>query len=102
MKRCCQFFCLSFTLFPFFMSGQNFNPKTVLPKSLTKFYFGMSLDNFTDKNKMAAAVNASSSIRIEYQENAPAIEIKKVTYYFDADNNKPLYEMIIEFNDLQS
>lgn len=102
MKRCCQVFCFSLFILPLFAGAQNFNPKNVLPKTLTKYSFGMSLDNFTDKNKMATAVDGGQSFRIEYQDNAPSKEIKKVTYYFDADNNRPLYEMIIEFNDLQS
>jgi len=102
MKRSHQVsFCL-FVLFPFFIQAQNFNAKTVLPKSLSKYSFGMTLDNFTDKNKLATPVSNSLSFRIEYQDMAPAKDIKKVTYYFDAENNKPLYEMIIEFNDIRS
>jgi len=91
-----------FLLFPFFIQAQNFNAKTILPKSLSKYSFGMSLDNFTGKNNAATRIVTGTSFRIEYQDITPAKDIKKVTYYFDAENNQPLYEMIIEFNDQQS
>jgi|GEM_PF-3183957 len=102
MKRSFRLSCCLFLLFPFFIQAQSFNAKAILPKALSKYSFGMSLDNFTNKNKVATAVENGMSFRLEYQDAAPAKDIKKVTYYFDAENNKPLYEMIIEFKDLQS
>ena len=97
--RVCCMLCLAV---PFIIQAQNFDPKNVLPKSIAQYNFGMSLDDFTNKNKSAIPINGSMSFRIEYQDNAPAKDIKRIVYYFDADDNKPLYEMIIEFNDLQS
>jgi hypothetical protein len=102
MKRCYRLCCALFLLFPFIIHAQNFDPKTVLPKALTKYNFGMGLDDFINKNKLATPAGGSMSFRLEYQDNAPAKDIKKVVYYFDAENDKPLYEMIIEFKDLQS
>src|SRR5215813_3414300 len=94
--------CILCLLFPFIIQAQNFNSKNVLPKSLSKYNFGMRLDDFTEKNKSASHVDGSIDFRVVYQQNAPGDNIKKVVYYFDADDNKPLYEMIIEFADLQS
>jgi hypothetical protein len=102
MKRSHRVLACLLVSLPFFIQAQSFNAKNILPKSLSKYSFGMSLDNFTDKNKLATPIGNSSSFRIEYQDMAPAKDIKKVTYYFDAENSKPLYEMIIEFNDLKS
>jgi hypothetical protein len=94
---------LSMCLFlPFIASSQKFNAKSTLPKSLNQYHFGMSLDDFTRKNKSASAAEGSSSFRIEYLDKQAGTDIRQVTYYFDAENNKPLYEMIIQFNDLQS
>jgi len=86
-------------LLPFVILAQDFKPETVLPKSLTKYKFGMSLDDFKKKNKLATDAQASTSFRTEYRQTKIGKDIKQVTYYFDAENNKPLYEMIIEFND---
>jgi hypothetical protein len=102
MKHYCRIWSCLFLLFPFIIQAQNFNPRTVLPKSLSKYNFGMSLDNFTDKNKLATPAKTKQSFRIEYQDLASVDDIKKVTYYFDAENEKPLYEMIIEFADTKS
>lgn len=84
---------------PLIGPAQKFDPKTVVPKSLVKYNFGMSLDDFTKKNKSATTANGAMSFRIEYQDKNAAPDIKNVIYYFDAENNKPLYEMIIEFKD---
>jgi hypothetical protein len=96
--RICCGLCL---LLPLASLAQNFNPKTVLPKSLAKYSFGMSLDNFTKQNKSATTGEAGMSFRLEYKDNNAGKDLKAVTYYFDAENNKPLYEMIIEFKDAQ-
>lgn len=92
--------CFSLVLLlPFIILAQNFKPETVLPKSLAKYKFGMSLDDFIKKNKSATVSGAEMTFRMEYNQKDAAKDIKQVTYYFDAENNKPLYEMIIEFND---
>ena len=96
--RICCCLCL---MLPFITIAQNFNPKTVLPKSLVKYDFGMSFDDFAKKNKSATAAKARTSFRLEYLDKDAGQDLKGVTYYFDAENNKPLYEMIIEFKDAQ-
>jgi hypothetical protein len=100
MKPYFKIFCCLFLL-PFISQAQKFDPKTVVPKSLVKYSFGMSLDDFTKKNKSATTTDGMSS-RIEYNDKNADQDIKNVTYYFDAENDKPLYEMIIAFKDLQS
>lgn len=100
MKSYLKIFACFFLSLPLLTYAQTFDPKTVVPKSLTKYNFGMTLDDFADKNK--TAVMRSSSFRIEYQDENPDADIKQVTYYFDADNNRPLYEMIIVFNDVKN
>ena len=102
MKACSIVSCALCLMVSFTIRAQNFDPKNVLPKSLAQYRFGMSLDDFTGKNKTATLLDGKQSFRIEYQEIAPATDIRKVTYYFDADDNKPLYEMIIEFNSVES
>lgn len=88
-------------LIPFSSPAQKFNPKSAVPKSLGQYSFGMSLDNFTKKNK-TATTSGSMSFRIEYLEKDAGQDIKNVTYYFDAEDDQPLYEMIIQFNDVQA
>jgi hypothetical protein len=86
---------------PLFMAAQNFDSKSVVPKSLNKYSFGMSVDAFTEINKSATLKNSPFAFRAEYQEKNPDSDIKEVTYYFDEDNDRPLYEMIIAFNDVK-
>ena len=86
---------------PLVMAAQNLDTKSVVPKSLNKYSFGMSVDAFTVINKSATLRHSSLTSRTEYQEKNPDSDIKEVTYYFDDDNNRPLYEMIIAFNDVK-
>jgi hypothetical protein len=102
MQKVQRSFIALLVMLPFFTTAQNFNAKSVVPKNLNQYRFGMSLDDFTRKNQSAKTITGNSSFRIEYTDKNVGGNIKHVTYYFDADNNKPLYEMIIQFNDLNS
>jgi len=102
MKNYYRILCSLCLLAPFLSLAQKFDPKTVLPKSLAQYRFGMGLNDFTTKNKSATTSSSGMSFRLEYQEKDAGKDIKQVTYYFDAENNKPLYEMIIQFKDRQS
>ncbi|MFI5131449.1 MAG: hypothetical protein ACHQFX_15715 [Chitinophagales bacterium] len=102
MKSCFRIFVCFCLLVPFVSPAQNFNAKTVLPKNLSQYRFGMSLDDFTKKNKSATTAEGNMSFRIEYLDKDAGNDIKQVLYYFDAENEKPLYEMIIQFNDVKS
>jgi hypothetical protein len=88
-------FCI---LIPGFVLAQNFAPKTVIPSKLAKYGFGMTLDAFKEKNKTAAvSPYTQNDFRIEAKEIITGNNYTAVTYYFDNETNKPLYEMIIEF-----
>ncbi|HKC36626.1 MAG TPA: hypothetical protein VKB95_11210 [Chitinophagaceae bacterium] len=87
---------------PFISFGQKFDPKTVVPKNLAQYKFGMGLDDFQKKNISATTAGDNASFRVEYLDKNAGNNIKQVIYYFDAENKKPLYEMIIQFNDAQS
>jgi hypothetical protein len=88
-------FCI---LMPGFALAQEFNPKTVVPVKLTKYDFGMTLKAFKEKNKTAVEIlNTGNDFRIELKDVKAGSEFKSVTYFFNAENNKPLYEMIIDY-----
>lgn len=96
-KTACLIFLFIITI-PVFTISQNFDPKTVVPKKLAKYKFGMTLDNFKVINKNAVeSPSGDNAFRIEVTDSKAGSEFKSVTYYFDAENNKPLYEMIIEY-----
>jgi hypothetical protein len=102
MNNYYKIFFSPFLIVPLLTMAQNFDPKTVVPKSLTKYSFGMPLYEFAQKNNSAQKRQSSSGARIEYEDKNPDKDIKNVTYYFDAGNDAPpLYEMIIVFNDVQ-
>jgi hypothetical protein len=102
MKTYYRIGCGLILLLPFISLSQNFDPKTAVPKSLSKYNFGMGLEDFTRKNKSATVLDSSNTFRIEYLDKDAGADIRDVTYYFDAENNQPLYEMIIRFKDAQS
>jgi hypothetical protein len=88
-------FCM---LMPGFALAQDFNPKTVVPVKLAKYDFGMTLKAFKEKNKTAVEVtNTGDDFRIELKDVKAGNEFKSVTYFFDNEDNKPFYEMIIEY-----
>ena len=87
-------------LVPGIIYAQNFKPNSVVPASLAKYKFGMALDLFKLENKNAVtAATGTGDFRIESTDAKAGPDFKQVTFYFDAENNKPLYEMIIEYHD---
>jgi hypothetical protein len=89
---------LSFIAIPVFTAGQNFDPKTVVPAKLSKYSFGMTLDAFKSLNKNAVeSPSGDNPFRIELTDTKAGSGFTSVTYYFDAESNKPLYEMIIAY-----
>jgi len=91
-------FLLFCVLVPGFVSAQNFNPKKVVPAKLARYDFGMTLNDFKEKNKTAeVSPFTENDFRIEVKDVNAGKEYNAVTYYFDNENNKPLYEMIIEY-----
>lgn len=70
-----------------------------LPVDFKNLYFGMSMDEFKKiRGVEIARSGGSMDFRVEYTESMfknPLI--KEVTYYFDAENHYPLYELIITY-----
>jgi len=70
----------------------------LLPAQFSKLYLGMPLDRFSKiKNLNKLTRSTIMSFRDVYEETPHDKHIKEVTYYFDKDNNMPLYELIIEY-----
>lgn len=94
-KKSLLFFCI---VMPGLIKAQDFNPKKVVPAKLANYDFGMTLDAFKAKNKTAIILPFNGNdFRIEAKDTKAGSEYKSLTYYFDNENNKPLYEIIIEF-----
>lgn len=92
-------FCI---LIPGFVLAQHFAPKTIVPAKLARYDFGMTLDAFKEKNKTAVVSQyTQNDFRIEAKEIITGSDYAAVTYYFDNETNKPLYEMIIEFKSIE-
>jgi hypothetical protein len=88
-------FCI---LMPGFVLAQAFNPKTVVPAKLAGYDFGMTLKAFKEKNKTAVeSPYTENDFRIELKDVKAGSEYKSVTYFFDNENSKPFYEIIIEY-----
>lgn len=95
LKTVFTFFCLAISCLA---SAQNFDPHKVMPATLTGYDFGMTLDLFKAKNKTATILpDESYDFRIEAKETEPGGDFNSITYYFDKEDNKPLYEIIVEF-----
>ena len=78
----------------------HFQQKKYFPKGFKKVYFGLPLNDFMEDNKDATIEKKSVfKFRTTVYGTCNNKDIKKVTYYFDNDGDKPLYEFIIEYND---
>lgn len=95
IKITALFICL---FAPCLLQAQDFDPKSVVPASLAVYEFGMPLETFKATNKTAtiSALDAMN-FRIEANDTQAGSDFADVTYYFDNENNKPLYEIIVEF-----
>lgn len=94
-KNYLLFFCI---LLPGFALAQEFDPKTVVPQKLFKYAFGIPLQIFKEKNKTAVeSPYTANDFRIVLTDIKAGSDYNSVTYYFDNEKDKPLYEMIIEF-----
>ena len=72
--------------------------KNLMPKSLKEFRFGMPLEKFQAEHPQWKPTD-DMSFRIVFEIPNPVPGIKELTLYFDADGEKPLYELIIEFSE---
>jgi hypothetical protein len=103
MKKIILFFCLISPAFAGMITAQNFDPKTVVPAKLAKYEFGMTLNKFKKRNKKAVIDTPGSfDFRIIAEDRSAGGEFESVVYYFDAENDEPLYEMIIQYKTLEA
>jgi len=98
MSRSARLIFLFIMAIPVFTKGQHFDPKTLIPAKLSKYKFGMTLEAFKALNKTTVE-DASDGMdhRIQLIDRKAGTEFESVTYHFDAKNNKPLYEIIIDY-----
>lgn len=71
-----------------------------IPEELNDLYLGMPFAEFSTKKDITAMERSDLfSFRFQLIEEFKDPNIKEVTYYFENENNpqKPLYEMIIEY-----
>jgi hypothetical protein len=80
------------------MAKKKITYKNVFPKEFKKIYKpGMTLDAFQKKNPDLEGDN-SFEFRTTFDIINPTEDIKELTLYFDMDNNRPLYELIINYH----
>ncbi|PKA83899.1 hypothetical protein ATE92_2068 [Ulvibacter sp. MAR_2010_11] len=71
------------------------------PQGVSKeIYYGMPLSEF-EQNIEGAELVEENSFRIVFIQKLTTKEIQKIVYYFDLDGEKPLYEIIITYSNLQ-
>jgi len=67
-----------------------------------KVEFGMILGSFERlKNDRVSKQDDGMPFRHVYLEEVTALPFEFIGYYFDDDNNKPLYEVIISYKDIK-
>ncbi len=70
-----------------------------LTSKIKKSYIGMTQADFLKSHTRDIDISDVVDFRTQITETFAEGDIKEVTYYFDKDGNKPLYEYIIEFKD---
>jgi hypothetical protein len=73
-----------------------------LPPEFEELEFGMSPTEVSELRPSIKFMDQNFDFRAVYLEENPATTIKSAIYYFDADGNKPFYELIIEYPDIAS
>ncbi len=72
----------------------------IYPKSLEEgVYFDMPLEEFKTLKSIDSSMMIDDGFRSIYVENIKEGSVSDIVYYFDADKNAPLYEMIFIYND---
>ena len=71
-----------------------------LPYPFKYLYLGMPIEEFKKANPKAKIQEHNAlNYRIVAEEFSPSSEIKEIIYYFDTEDQNPLFELIIEYND---
>ncbi|MCB0661967.1 MAG: hypothetical protein KDC24_04465 [Saprospiraceae bacterium] len=73
-----------------------------LPAAFADIKFGMTESMASSIRTAMEKQDQQFDFRQVYMEESPGENINYAVYYFDADDNKPLYEVIIEYPDIQS
>lgn len=99
MKKILLLAVLSAILAAPLMAQKKMTYKKIFPKEFRKKYKpGMSLEAFQQKHPELKSDN-TFNFRTTFDIMNPTNEVKELTLYFDEENNKPLYELIIDFHD---
>jgi hypothetical protein len=72
-----------------------------LPAEVQDLYFGMPLDAFLQQKKHLSQTPQDMSFRIVLNEGSPPKGggLSNLVYYFDAEGDQPLYELILQYPD---
>ncbi|MBN2461446.1 MAG: hypothetical protein JXB60_07545 [Candidatus Cloacimonetes bacterium] len=73
-----------------------------IPEEFHNIFLGMAMDNFIQIRENLVLQESFIDFRSVITENINRNGIIGVTYYFDNDNQKPLYEMIIEYDSVNT
>ncbi|AGC78570.1 hypothetical protein LX97_02665 [Nonlabens dokdonensis] len=84
------------------VTAQNESSKTcnVLPSEInSEIYFGIDLAEFKKivGNNLKLETKSNTNFRLIYSQKTNLPEIPMITYYFDNKENKPLYEIILNY-----
>ena len=85
----------------FLMRSSHKKQQKLFPVELGNVWFGMSKQDFTESRPNAKLSSGTMEFRKVYQEYLEGSPIKKVIFYIDSENTI-LYEMIIEYKDLET
>ncbi|TMM29384.1 hypothetical protein FDT66_09660 [Polaribacter aestuariivivens] len=93
---------ISFFLYNTSIIAQNktSNAINILPPEInSEIYFGMNLADFKNLigSNLVLESNNVTDFRIVYSQKTKIPEIPIVFYYFDNEQNKPLYEIVINY-----
>ncbi|MCF8296524.1 MAG: hypothetical protein K9J13_03180 [Saprospiraceae bacterium] len=92
------------TLFLFSCSGTkdlHSYQKKYIPKEFHNLYLGMPLKEIKKVIEFSEEdISKVMSFRLSIVEENKTEQIKEVTYYLDDGEDNPLYEIIIEYNDI--
>lgn len=82
--------------------GSHATQQSYFPKPIKRLYLGMPMEALAQaRPQLAPAQISREEFRYLWRENFPTTsELRAVTYYFDTEKDKPLYEMVISFRDL--
>lgn len=92
-----------FLTFTLMLTGLTFGQRSVkkyLPKDVRgTIYFGMSFDEFSKEKDIKDLSFTDDNFRHVYVEDVDDDNLRKIVYYFDTDNDMPLYEIIFIYKD---